>query len=138
MTNSNFSISAYNSYSLALYELAEESKILDQTYKKYLNNNEKIDIQKFLTFNYHIMTIKSFFYIPELVGLIHLPIWGFIGLREELDIKRVRNKEPKYVIQEAFNILYKDDKLPITEKIPFTRPTDIYMKNYFNDYEYIP
>ena len=30
MTNSNFSISAYNSYSLALYELAEENKILDQ------------------------------------------------------------------------------------------------------------
>ena len=34
MTNSNFSISAYNSYSLALYELAEESKILDQIEKQ--------------------------------------------------------------------------------------------------------
>lgn len=34
MTNTNFSISAHNSYSLALYELAEENKILDQIEKQ--------------------------------------------------------------------------------------------------------
>ena len=33
--------------------------------------------------------------------------------------------------------MYKDDNLPVTEKIPFTRPTDIYMGKYFNEYDYV-
>ena len=110
---------------------------LDNTYKKYINDKQKINIQEFLTFNYHIMTIKSFFYIPELVGLIHLPIWGYLGINNDLDIKRIRKGDSKYIIKETFNILYKNDNLPVNEKIPFTRPTDIYMKKYFNQYHYI-
>ena len=33
--------------------------------------------------------------------------------------------------------MYKDENIPITEKIPFTRPTDIYMEKYFNEYDYV-
>ena len=115
----------------------EQNSILDSTYKDYIKENNNIDIQKFLTFNYHIMTIKSFFYIPEIFGLIHIPVWGFLGLKNELDIEKVRNGNPKYVIQETFKIMYKNDNIPVTEKIPFTRPTDIYMNKYFNEYNYI-
>ena len=78
------------------------------------------------------MTIKSFFYIPELCGLIHLPLWGYLGTKGKLNLNRVRNGEPKYIIREAFEILYKNDNVDLTNKIPFTRPTDIYMNKYTN------
>lgn len=42
--------------------------------------------------------------------------------------------EPKYIIQEAFKLLYPN--FQPTEKLPFTRPTDLYMKTHFNDYNY--
>tara|TARA_Y100000389_G_C17373316_1_gene470242 strand:- start:96 stop:1172 length:1077 start_codon:yes stop_codon:yes gene_type:complete len=114
----------------------KNNTLLDKTYDKFINKNGIVDIQQFLTFNYHIMTIKSFFYIPELCGLIHLPLWGYLGINGNLNLDRIRNGESKYVIREAFKLLYKDDNVDLTNKIPFTRPTDIYMKKYFNDYDY--
>ena len=83
------------------------------------------------------MTIKSFFYIPELTGLIHLPLWGYLGINGNLDITRIRNGEPKYIIRETFELLYSNDAVSLTTKIPFTRPTDIYMEDHFYDNEYI-
>ena len=70
----------------------------------------------------------------------NIPSFGSIPVfltNGELNLNRVRNGEPKYIIREAFEILYKNDNVDLTNKIPFTRPTDIYMKNYFNDYDYI-
>ena len=110
--------------------------LLDKTYCKFINNKGIVDTQGFLTFNYHIMTIKSFFYIPELCGLIHLPLWGYLGLKGNLDLDKIRNGHPKYIIREAFELLYKDDNVELTSKIPFTRPTDIYMNKYFYQDEY--
>ena len=116
--------------------IKENNEHLDNIYKNFTNNDNKINTQEFLTYNYHIMTIKSFFYIPELFGLIHLPLWGNIGLDHKLNIERVRNGEPKYVIAEAFKLLYKNDNIDVTNKIPFTRPTNIYMKEHFYDIKY--
>lgn len=111
------------------------NKELDNLYNEFMNG-EYIITNNFLTYNYHIMTIKSFFYLPEACGLIHIPLWGYIGLNHELDLVRVRKGDSKYVIREAFDILYKNTELKVTEKIPFTRPTDIYMRDHFNDIKY--
>ena len=54
MTHSTLSISAYNSYSKALYELAEESKILDQMEDQVLALNNLISES-----NDFISTIKN-------------------------------------------------------------------------------
>lgn len=114
----------------------EKNEKLDKLYEKFMDS-KYIRTNEFLTYNYHIMTIKSFFYLPEICGLIHVPLWGYIGLNHKLDLERVRKGESKYIIREAFEILYKTDDLGITEKIPFTRPTDIYMKEHFNEIKYI-
>ena len=115
----------------------ENDSHLDNIYNDFLiDNSDKIDMHKFLTFNYHLMTLKSFFYLPELVGLVHIPLWGHIGLSGDLDINRIRNGEPKYIISETYNLMYQDDNLEVTQKIPFTRPTDIYMNDHFDDFKY--
>lgn len=101
-------------------------------YKPFVNDNNSINVYDFLTYNYHVMTLRSFFYIPELCGLLHVPLWSFLKA-EDLDLVRIRS-EPKYIIQEAFKILY--PSFEPTEKLPFTRPTDLYMKKHFSDYTY--
>lgn len=101
-------------------------------YVSFLKSDNTVNVYDFLTYNYHVMTLRSFFYIPELFGLIHLPLWSYLGV-ESLDIKRIKN-EPKYIIQEAFKLMYPNFKP--TEKLPFTRPTDLYMEEHFNDYTY--
>ncbi len=42
-----------------------------------------------------------------------------------LDLARIRGGEPKYLVQEAFRLLYGDDHVPT--KIAFARPTDIWL-----------
>lgn len=101
-------------------------------YYSFLNSDNKINVYDFLTYNYHVMTLRSFFYIPELCGLIHLPLWSYLGI-EDLDLKRIQT-EPKYIIQETFKLMYPNFSL--TEKLPFTRPTDLYMEEHFDDYTY--
>lgn len=116
--------------------LPGNNAILNNAYQPFLSNDGAFNTHDFLTFNYHVMTLRSFFYIPEMCGLLHVSAWGYLGLRNNLDLTRVRNCEPKYIIQETFNLLYKDSQLRVTEKLPFTRPTDIYMRLHFDDFEY--
>jgi len=120
------------------YSYCDTTKILKDPidlaniFAKYCKNG-KFDTQNFLTFNYHIMTIQSFFYIPNLAGVDHICPWGQIGLKNGYDLARVRNGEPKYMIREVFNLIYKHE-IEITPKIPFIRPTDIYTKDLTNKY----
>lgn len=101
-------------------------------YVSFLNLDNTVNVYDFLTYNYHVMTLRSFFYIPELCGLIHLPLWSYLNV-ESLDLERIKT-EPKYIIQEAFKLMYPN--FTPTDKLPFTRPTDLYMNDHFNDYTY--
>ena len=49
-------------------------------------------------------------------------------MKKPLNIERIRNGEPKYLLREVYNQLYPTIK-PL-EKIPFARPMDQWMKNW--------
>jgi hypothetical protein len=108
---------------------------VDKCYEKYIHD-DKIDVYAFLADNYHLMTLRSFYYIPEIFGLIHIAPWGYIGLKNGLDFEKIKS-EPKYLVKEVFKKLYLNDDINITNKIPFQRPTDIYMKLHYDDFEYV-
>jgi hypothetical protein len=90
-------------------------------FDKYMDSNGIFNTQKFLDENYHGMTIQSFFYIGGLAGLIQYTPWGRLTSMVPYDINRVRNGEPKHLIRDCFKYLT-NNSVPITEKIPFTRP----------------
>jgi hypothetical protein len=115
--------------------ITEINTDLDNKYLNYIQNNF-INIQQFLKQIYGKMTFKAFYYIPNLFNIKHIPLWDYLKIDGELDINRIRNGEPKYIIRETFKLLYKNDNIGLPNKIPFTRPTDIYMKEHFYDIEY--
>ncbi len=45
-----------------------------------------------------------------------------------LDLERIRAGEPKYLLQEAFRLLYDTDEVP--PKVPFARPMDIWLRGW--------
>lgn len=45
-----------------------------------------------------------------------------------LDLERIRSGEPKYLVQEAFRLLYDTEEVPA--KVPFARPLDAWMADW--------
>lgn len=78
------------------------------------------DTFRFLEENYHGMTLQSFYYLPKMFHIQMKCPWGSIGLNEPLDLNKIRNGQPKYIVADAFKHL--SGCLSIPEKVPFTRP----------------
>ena len=101
MTNTNFSISAHNSYSLALYELAEENKILDQIEKQVFA------IAKLITESEDfISTIKN----PTLKQEDQLNIISLIS--EKFGLDQLLKKFVNFLIKNTKNMIHPPPLLP--------------------------
>ncbi len=117
----------FNRYSSLMPEkvLKKPEKILDP-YLKYCKNNY-----------FNTLNFLSEFFFKESMGSYTNPcnVAGieFIApyartLPPQIDIKRIRDGEPKYLVREVFNRLYPDFK--INKKLPMPRPTNEWFKDW--------
>jgi hypothetical protein len=97
----------------------------EEVFKKY-DKNEKFDTQSFIKEVYAVCAGEDFNNPISLAGKNHIRPYGVF--QHELDIKRIRNGEPKYIVREAFKKLYPDFEVP--DKVPFKRPLDEWMSFY--------
>ena len=64
-------------------------------------------------------------------GAAFLPYYdpyAILVMEEDLDMKRVRNGEPKYLIRELYALKYPEREIPF--KIPMPRPVDKIFENW--------
>lgn len=97
-------------------------------FEKYRLPQGKID---FLTFMDEVFSIESSSSYLNAFGAAHMPYYdpyAKLILAEPLDLKRIRNGEPKYLIRELFAKKY--PKIPVPDKIPMPRPVDIIFKDW--------
>ena len=61
-----------------------------------------------------------------------------LKMADELDLYRVRNGEPKYLIRDLMHLKYPD--IPVPNKIPMPRPVDEYFRTDYSHlmHEYLP
>ena len=90
--------------------------------------NNSINVIAFLKNIHGTGIIQSFTNSIKAASLDIAEPYEALRLSSSLDIKRIRNGEPKYLLYSIFNELYPDISPP--RKIPFARPMDKWLSNW--------
>jgi len=116
------------------YNFVEPSKALKEpvsvknVYEKYRLVNDKIDFLKFMDEVFSIESSTSYMHAFKIGGIEYLDPYTYTKMAEPLDLNKVRNGEPKYMVRELFAKRY--PHLEIPTKIPMPRATNQWLKNY--------
>ena len=96
-------------------------------YERYRMGN-KIDFMRFMDDVFSIESSGSYFNAFKVAEMPYLDPYAILRMSEPLDLHRVRNGEPKYLIRGLFHKKYPD--IPIPDKTPMPRPVDEYFKDW--------
>lgn len=119
---------------VARYNSLEPSMVLKQytevvnVYENYRLPNNKIDFLQFMKDIMDIESYTSYMHAFEKENMFYLDPYSFMFLGEPLDLTRIRNGEPKYLLRELFAKRYPNVAIP--NKIPMPRSTDKWLRNY--------
>ncbi len=97
-------------------------------FEKYRHSINKFDFIRFINEHMAVESDTSFLHVFEKENIKHLEPYSFMRLDKPLDLKRIRNGEPKYMLRELFKLRYPELEIP--EKIPLPRATEQWLKNY--------
>ena len=101
---------------------------MTEPFEPYRKDGDGIDYLGFLE---NICTIESYGSYEnafESAGLPYCDPYARLVMAERLDLNRVRNGEPKYLIRGLFALKYPDLEIPF--KIPMPRPVDTIFKDW--------
>lgn len=115
------------------YTFLEPDKVLttptdtNELFEKY-RKGEYIDL---LTFMDEVFSIESSSSYLNAFGAAEMPYYdpyARLIMRDDLDLQRVRNGEPKYLVRELYALKYPEREIP--DKIPMPRPVDKIFKEW--------
>lgn len=115
------------------YTFLEPEKVLIQPqsmlylYERY-RKGDKIDFLSFMDDVFSIESSSSYMNAFTVAGMPYYDPYAKLKMAEKLDLERVRNGEPKYLIRELMKKKYPD--IPVPNKVPMPRPVDEYFKNW--------
>lgn len=110
--------------SSALKEYVDVTK----EYEKFRLSNNKIDFVRLTQSDMLTESLSSYSDAFEIAGIEFLDPYSYMKMAEPLDLTRVRNGEPKYIVRELFAKRYPD--IPIPDKIPMPRAMNQWLKDY--------
>lgn len=87
-----------------------------------------IDFLAFMDDVFSIESSSSYLNAFSVAGMPYTDPYVKLKMAEPLDLYRVRNGEPKYLVRNLFAMKYPE--YPIPNKVPMPRPVDIYFKNW--------
>lgn len=99
-----------------------------ELYEKYRIGKDGVDYMKFMD---DVFSIESSGSYMNAFGAAFLPYYdpyAILVMAEDLDMDRVRNGEPKYLIRELYALKYPEREIPF--KIPMPRPVDKIFKDW--------
>lgn len=119
----------YNRYNFVEPSLVLKNPIsVKDVYEKYRLQNNKIDFMTFMDDVFSIESSTSYMHAFKIAGIDYLDPYSYTKMALPLDLNRVRNGEPKYMIRELFASRYPG--IPIPTKIPMPRATNQWLKDY--------
>ena len=116
------------------YTFLEPSKVLEipvdmsELYERYRLPEEKIDYMRFMDEVFSIESSGSYMNAFAAAKMPYYDPYARMVMSDPLDMGRVRNGEPKYLVRELFAMIYPE--LPIPFKIPMPRPVDAIFKEW--------
>ena len=100
----------------------------NELYEKYRTGENSIDYMKFMD---EVFSIESSGSYMNAFGAAFLPYYdpyAILKMADPLDMDRVRNGEPKYLVRELYAMKYPELEIPF--KIPMPRPVDYIFKDW--------
>ena len=101
---------------------------VSELYERYRLPNDKIDFLTFMDEVFSIESSGSYLNAFNSANIDYYDPYAKLIMADELDLVRVSNGEPKYLIRELFSIKYPEFEVP--NKIPMPRPVDMIFKNW--------
>ena len=108
-------------------DILREPVDMSYLYERYRQGN-KIDFMRFMDEVFSIESSSSYLNAFAVADMPYLDPYAKLRMAEPLDLNRVRNGEPKYLIRALFHSKYPD--IPIPDKTPMPRPVDEYFKEW--------
>jgi len=97
-------------------------------YDRYDLPNDKIDFMRFMDEVFAIESSSSYLNAFACADMKYYDPYAILIMADELDLNRVRNGEPKYLVRELYKIRYPEFEVP--DKIPMPRPVDEIFKDW--------
>lgn len=99
-----------------------------ELYEKYRLGKDDIDYMKFMDEVFSIESSSSYLNAFGAANIAYYDPYARLVMVEPLDMERVRNGEPKYLVRGLYSIKYPELEIPF--KIPMPRPVDAIFKNW--------
>lgn len=115
------------------YTFTNPAKVLKQSadisylFERY-RKADKIDFLSFMDDVFSIESSSSYLNAFGAAGMPYTDPYAKLKMKDKLDLYRVRNGEPKYLIRNLFSMKYPER--PIPDKIPMPRPVDTYFSEW--------
>lgn len=109
------------------YKALKDFQLILAPYKEF-EKNGYVDVYGFLNKYYRQESLGSYHNACELAGIAFEAPYAATILDVPIDYNRIRNGDSKYIVKEAFNILYPNE--PIPNKIPMPRPMNEWLENW--------
>lgn len=99
-----------------------------ELYEKYRIGEDGIDFMRFMDEVFAIESSSSYLNAFAVADLPYYDPYARLVMQDPLDMDRVRNGEPKYLVRGLYAMKYPE--LPIPTKIPMPRPVDAIFKEW--------
>lgn len=105
-------------------EVLSDPVSMKYLFERYRTGAGRIDYQKFMDEVYAVESLGSYWNAFGVVQMPYYDPYAGLTMADRLDLNRVRNGEPKYLIRELFAKKYPG--IPVPAKVPMPRPVDRY------------
>lgn len=110
------------------FEVLKEPVSMEYLFERYRINNDKIDFLRFMDDVFSIESSSSYMNAFAVADMPYYDPYARLKMADPLDLNRVRNGEPKYLIRELMATRYPEISVP--NKNPMPRPVDEYFKDW--------
>ena len=97
-------------------------------FERYRKGRDRIDFLSFMDDVFSIESSSSYMNAFTVAEMPYYDPYARLKMADELDLNRVRNGEPKYLIRELMAKKYPEITVP--DKNPMPRPVDEYFRNW--------
>lgn len=109
-------------------DVLREPVSMQYVFERYRKDGDKIDFLAFMDDIFSVESSSSYLNAFAAAGMPYYDPYARLIMADPLDLTRVRNGEPKYLIRGLMKMRYPDIAVP--EKVPMPRPVDSYFRDW--------
>lgn len=109
-------------------DVLNEPVSMQYLFERYRKDGNMIDYLRFMDDVYAIESSGSYLNAFAVADMPYYDPYARLRMADKLDLHRIRNGEPKYLIRALMAKKYPD--IPVPNKVPMPRPVDAYFKTW--------